>query len=361
MGTVVNKPAPTGDPNYPDFATSLSANTPDFSLTQWVVNSANLAGLIGSGTPSNPQVPKRYWVMDPVSSQNLREMTAPEKAVVDASASALSTARGKRKGELADQAESFLTSRYKPIEREAFVELLARGPDAGDRAAVLAYIDWLTTFYVALGAALAAVDAAATVLLVEAVTLNTAPFVTSDPLTTLAGVVPNKGRRTLGFVVAPMLANTTVSNSTADIDGPVATAPANTLKAEQVYRLTWYFSCLHTAALTPTVIAELVIGGSPVATLTLTPLLTLGATFAGRGEATFTVRSDGAAGSVVGAIIAQLLGTTQGAMWGGGLVGNSPVALDTTVSNLVQIRMRMGTAVAANALTISQGWLDRLN
>ena len=81
MATVVNKAAPDGDPSYPDFQVFLSANTPDFPPAQWVRNSSNLDGLIGTGTDTDPQVPKRYWIVDPPSSQNLREMTPAEKLV----------------------------------------------------------------------------------------------------------------------------------------------------------------------------------------------------------------------------------------------------------------------------------------
>ena len=360
MSVVVNKPQPDGDPAYPAFAALLSANTPEFSQAQWVVNSPNLEALIGSGTPQSPQVPKRYWVVDPLASQNLREMTAPEKTVVDSSSSELGAARSQRKGELAQQAEAFLDSRYLLIQREAFAELLVRGPAIGDRAALLGYIDWLASFYVALGQALAAVDAATTVPAVESVVLATAPFIASDPLVTLPAVVPTKGRLTLGLLAVPLLVNASVTNATTNLVGASATAPANSLQPEQVYSLEWYFTYLHTAASTPSLIFELLIGGAVLATQTVTPVSVAG-TYAGRVQTTFTVRTGGTSGTVVGAIIAQLMGTTQATDWGGGIVGTSPTAVNTTVSNVVKARMRMGSAVAGNTLTISQGWIERRN
>jgi hypothetical protein len=150
-----------------------------------------------------------------------------------------------------------------------------------------------------------------------------------------------------------------VTNATTNIVGPSATAPADSLQAEQVYQLEWYFTFLHTAAATPTVIIELLIGGV-VATLTITPISTA-ATYSGRGESTFTIRSAGAGGTAIGSILAQIMDTTQARDWGGAIVGTSTVAVNTTISNNVQIRMRMGSAVSGNTLTISQGWIKRLN
>jgi hypothetical protein len=110
MSTAVNKPAPAGNPAFADFFVELSGNTPDFPLAQWVVNSPNLPALIGNGSGNDPQVPKRYWIVDPMSSQNLREMTAPEKVAADTNPTTLAAERASRKQSLTLEAHAVIDS-----------------------------------------------------------------------------------------------------------------------------------------------------------------------------------------------------------------------------------------------------------
>jgi hypothetical protein len=188
MSTAVNKPAPAGNPAFPDFFVELSGNTPDFPLAQWVVNSPNLSALIGSGSAITPQIPKRYWIVDPVSSQNLREMTAPEKTAADTNPTTLAVERAQRKQALTSQAHALIESRYTAEQREEFTQIRQRA-GGGQLVALNNFFDWLVAMYTVLGNALDAVDAASSVPLVQAVTANYTAPLAADPLLTLQAVV----------------------------------------------------------------------------------------------------------------------------------------------------------------------------
>ncbi len=189
MSTVVNKAPPDGDPAFPSFHVLPSANTPDFPPQQWVRNSPNLSGLIGTGTTENPQTPKRYWIVSPSNSQNLREMTPAEKAVVDGNPAELAAARSVRIAVLRQQVSDYLASRYDEFLQRAFQQAVVRA--TGSRLIALnAWFDWLTTVYSANKAGELAVAAAITVPTIEAVTVNYVPFDATDPLTSFLSVVP---------------------------------------------------------------------------------------------------------------------------------------------------------------------------
>lgn len=189
MSDVVNKAPPDGDPNFPPFFTLLSANTPDFPPAQWVRNSPNLAGLIGSGSPDNPQVPKRYWIVDPPNSQNLREMTAPEKAAVDGNPSELAAARAVQKVRLEQAAVSYVNSRYS-AELQLIFSQLEPAANGAQATALGNWFQWLETVYSATRAGENAVNAATTVPAIQAITVSYAAFDGTDPLLTLIQAAP---------------------------------------------------------------------------------------------------------------------------------------------------------------------------
>jgi hypothetical protein len=156
-----------------------------------------------------------------------------------------------------------------------------------------------------------------------------------------------------------LLSNQSASAATTNLVGASFTAPANTLRAGEVYLLRCAFTFLHTAATTPTLTVELAIGGTVVASAALTPVAAA-ATFHGFLEAYFTVRSTGSGGTVMAAIHCQAQGLTQANDWGGGQVDVAADTVNTTIARLVELRMRMTTAVAGTTLTISQGWPERV-
>lgn len=179
MGVVVAKS---------DFTVLRSVNTPDYSTADWVINSANLDALVGSGTDSEPEVPQRYWIVDPPASQNLREMTQPEKDDVDADLAEVSKARAKKIPKLSQQTKNFLDSRYSPSVQASFSQLQATV--SGTQKVLLdSYNTWNRTLYDELNAAITAINAATDVLTVEGITLDFAPYVVSDPLVTVEGVL----------------------------------------------------------------------------------------------------------------------------------------------------------------------------
>ncbi len=158
-----------------------------------------------------------------------------------------------------------------------------------------------------------------------------------------------------------LVANQAVTNATTNIIGATLPNPANFLKVGQVWLLAAPVAFLHTAAVSPTVIFELVYGATVIAAVpTITPVGTAG-TFSGIVEGTFTVRTLGATGTVMGYAEARVFGLQTANTWGGGaLCQTTATTVDTTATNAIVLRARMGSAVASNTLTFSQGWVQRL-
>lgn len=197
-----------------DFTVLRSINTPDYPLVDWVINSPNLDTLVGvTGTDDDPEVAKRYWIVDPPTSQNLREMTQPEKDAADADLAEISKAQAKKIPKLTDQTKNFLDSRYKPSVQESFSQL--RSTVSGAQETLLnSYYAWNRTLYDALNVAVTSVNAATDVLTVEAVTIDYAPFVVSDPLVTVEAILnaaPGVASGAL-TVFDPSVSTTTSSN-----------------------------------------------------------------------------------------------------------------------------------------------------
>lgn len=188
MATVVNKAAPDGDPAFTDFFTLLQANTPDFPAAQWVRNSPNLVLLIGTGTVNNPQVPRRYWIVDPPASQNLREMTPTEQAAADTDPTDLLTAQTGQKAGFENQTLGYLAGAYTAELQTQFV-ILAAGA-VGPRALLLgSWVSWVETVLDEMATQMNAVDAATTILAVQATSLDLSPFDGTNPNITLQQVM----------------------------------------------------------------------------------------------------------------------------------------------------------------------------
>jgi hypothetical protein len=196
------------------FSVLRSVNTPDFPEVDWVINSANLDGLVGFGTDDNPDVPKRYWIVDPLSSQNLREMNQTEKDAVDVSAGPLLAAQEARKAFLQVETDAFVESRYSLSEQQNLANLQASV--SGEQAEFLdSYFDWYQSVYNALSAALVSVDAATTIPTVEAVVIDYSPYIASDPEVTVEGVLALAPGSVIGegFSVYSGAVSTTTSTS----------------------------------------------------------------------------------------------------------------------------------------------------
>jgi hypothetical protein len=179
MSTAVNKST---------FEVLRSVNTPDFPPVVWVINSPNLDTLVGSGTDSNPQTPKRYWIVDVPSSQNLREMTQAEKDAIDVSVGSLSLARTERKGTVKAQTDAFVLSLYSTSDQQDLINL--RSSASGEQKVFLdSFFAWYRGIYSALKVTFSQIDAAATVPAIQSISLSYTSFAASNPLVTTDGVL----------------------------------------------------------------------------------------------------------------------------------------------------------------------------
>lgn len=202
MGTAVNKT---------DFTVYRSINTPDFPPASWVRNSPNLDTLVGTGTDVDPQVPKRYWIVDPPASQNLREMTAPEKAVADTDSGVVALTKSLRKAELLNETESFIASRYSASTRATFSEL--KSSVTGDQLLLLnTYYAWYSSVYGEHNNVVALINAATDVPTILGYSVNYTPFGTSDPGVTVDAVLA----ATPGYAIGtgPSVFDSSVSTTT---------------------------------------------------------------------------------------------------------------------------------------------------
>ena len=179
MGNVVNRKPPAGNPSFGVFHVLLSVNTPDYPSSQWIVNPLALSSLIGNGTSSNPQVPKKYWINDPDGGNVLREMTTQEKDVVDAAE--LGPLKQERKALLTQNTSSYLDGRY-PSDTQLQILNLRHTATVAQQAAIGEYLDWYRSVFQGLDAALSAIDLATTSAQVSAVVFDPSTFTPSDPL-----------------------------------------------------------------------------------------------------------------------------------------------------------------------------------
>jgi hypothetical protein len=161
-----------------------------------------------------------------------------------------------------------------------------------------------------------------------------------------------------GVLSALTSTSPTATNATTNIGLATLAIPANTLVVGHTYRSVIYYSFVHTAAATPTLTFDMLIGGVVVATLVVNVVSTAG-TFPGFIEGVWRFTAVGAGGNAVvsfrsannaGFAIADFLASTN----------VSVVPVDTTLATSVLMRMRMTTAVAANTITINQAILERL-
>jgi len=158
-----------------------------FPSSDWIINPPNLRTLIGRGSPDFPEVPKRYWIIEPQN--NLREMTASEKTAADTAPTSLADTRALARELVLNAASQFLENRYSSALREAFLGLRVRASGA-PLVRLNAYFDWLTTLYATVQARMVDINNAPTIPTVLAVTFDPAPLIASDPLVRLGQAVP---------------------------------------------------------------------------------------------------------------------------------------------------------------------------
>lgn len=164
----------------------------------------------------------------------------------------------------------------------------------------------------------------------------------------------------LGYAaVQAITANAAATNATTNLSGGSFTIPANSLRAGSLYRATLWFDFVMPAA-PPTLTAELLIGGSVVETVLLTPLA-LAITLNGTIEAVVCCRTTGASGTVKADVqLRSSAGTNEAACLLSSRSTGTAHTVDTTADQSLQLRVRMTTAVASSTLTVVQGYTERL-
>jgi hypothetical protein len=146
----------------------------NFPSSDWSRDPTGLAELFTAG------VRPRYWIFDPPGSDALREMTVTEKAAVDTNSALVDVARNARRAELLADLNAFLESRYPSHLRTALAAL--RPGATGPMATVLDnYLVWHRRAWSAYRAAIAAINAATNVTVIESTTLPFATLVSQDP------------------------------------------------------------------------------------------------------------------------------------------------------------------------------------
>lgn len=153
--------------------------------------------------------------------------------------------------------------------------------------------------------------------------------------------------------------NATATNATTVLTAASYTIPANELVVGSIWRVTAWFDYTHTAAATPTLTIQLRIAGSSIVSRVIDPPA-VATTYAGHISAGFTVRSTGAAGTLMPAFFLLMGDNTAAEQWGGASVETADVAVDTTVNRDLDLVVFMTTAVPSNTLTISQGYVERV-
>lgn len=157
-----------------------------------------------------------------------------------------------------------------------------------------------------------------------------------------------------------LLASLTATAAVTNLVGAALPAPANFLKVGQVWGFYFPFTFLHTAAATPTLTLELALQGVVQLAQVVTPVA-VAATYHGFCRAYLTIRAIGASGNFMPSIHLESHGLTlANAGATPTQVAASPTGIDTTIARLIELRLRMTTAVASNTLTVSQGWVQRL-
>lgn len=160
-------------------------------------------------------------------------------------------------------------------------------------------------------------------------------------------------------------ASTTLTNSASNISSGTYLMLANGWNVGTTFRayIEWVF--VHTAAATPTLTLELLVGGAVAASHVITPQ-SIADTYVGRAFMHTRCVTTGAGGTQMATIRVADQSPADGASGSslhrdvGGNTATTTVALDTTVNANIEARIRMTTAVASNSLTLTQAYIERI-
>lgn len=182
----------------------FSIHTPDYDPGTWIIN-PDLSGVSG--------VPKKYWKID---GDNVVEMTQPEKDAVDAAE--LADAKVARKAWLKLRGDRFIDERY-PSRRQSALAMFSEDTKVrpNRRYAAQPWVEWLIEVQNEVKAKVASVDPATSVAEVEAIVLDEATLIGSDPGTDLDTVLDVSDDTTLETFLD---ANVAVTDPATGISGP---------------------------------------------------------------------------------------------------------------------------------------------
>lgn len=151
----------------------------------------------------------------------------------------------------------------------------------------------------------------------------------------------------------------TANNAVTDLTACSHTFQANTLQVGSVWEYFGYY--VHTkvaAAGTPTLTLELLVNGSVIDSIVVTPQSAI-TTFAGTIHGFLTIRTTGAGGTCQANC--RVDGNVVLAAGNDGSVSIATDAIDTTVARSTSMRMRMTTATGgANILSVTQGFIRKV-
>lgn len=158
--------------------------------------------------------------------------------------------------------------------------------------------------------------------------------------------------------MSSITANAAATNATTVLTGATWTMPANLATVGMVIKIRCNYRYVHTAVATPTLTCNLNVAGGSVASFVITPI-SIASTYGGYIEGYVTIRTTGAGGTLMSSLNgSNNFGLTSALNTDPQSVNIATSAINTTTTNVISLTMNMTTAVAANTLTISQGWVE---
>lgn len=194
---------------------------------------------------------------------------------------------------------------------------------------------------------------------VPGATLTNALDALADPVTT-ARIADDAGTlaKLNGGVLSSLTSGTPTATGTAtNLSCGSITIAANTTVIGDTYRSYAHHEFDHTAAATPTIVFEGLRNGVTFISRTINPVLTAG-NFGGVFHSSLRFLSLGATGSAVATLlVSNSYGLTITDFSGAHTV---TFTVDTTVNQTILFRMRMGTSVASNTITVYQANIEKI-
>jgi hypothetical protein len=175
-----------------------------------------------------------YWVVDPPESQNLREMTQPEKDIVNQDPAVLAEVKAAQKSAVGEATTAFLLSRYSQDTQDEFLILYSSATN-GQRVLLDQYFCWVNCLYSAQVGLFGQIDEATSVPAVLSLVMDYSPYIASDPGITLNSVLSAATGPVLGRVACAHDPSVSITTSSS-FRTKVVTSPVDLV--EGTYRVT---------------------------------------------------------------------------------------------------------------------------